>query len=121
MNVHVKIIPHKKQRYDTCGDWWYDGNSDLQIRVSEMSDGRYEQLIEIHERIEAALCEEAGIDQLDVDRFDMEFQGDGEPGDDLNCPYRRQHVISTTIERTLAMELGVDWNAYEREISGLVY
>lgn len=125
MNVHVKIIPHSKQRYDTVGDWFYDEKGDLQIRVSEMSDARYEQLVEIHERIEASLCDDAGVMQEDVDKFDMEFERlrhgneEGEPGDSVLAPYHRQHRIATGIEMLLAVELGVDWQKYEEAINGL--
>jgi hypothetical protein len=121
MNVHVKIIPHKKQRYDTVGDWWFDKKGDLQIRVSRMKDRRYEQLVSLHEQVEALLCDEEGITEEEVTAFDIGFLGVGEPGNQTNCPYALQHKIATQFERTLAIELGVDWNSYEQEINGLKY
>jgi hypothetical protein len=33
------------------------------------------------------------------------------------APYYRQHQIATAVERLLAVELGVDWGAYDREVS----
>jgi DNA polymerase elongation subunit (family B) len=42
---------------------------------------------------------------------------DSEPGDDPKAPYYRQHQIATAVERLLAVELGVDWGAYDREVS----
>jgi hypothetical protein len=38
-------------------------------------------------------------------------------GEDSKAPYYRQHQIATTVERLLAVELGVDWGAYDREVS----
>jgi hypothetical protein len=125
MNIHIKIIDHKSQRYNTCGDWWYDSNNDLQIRVSRMSDGRYEQLVALHEQIEAELCDEAGIDEDKVTEFDKQYEADrrpgdvSEPGDSKSAPYYKQHQIATAIEKLLAVELGVNWQDYEREVNGL--
>jgi hypothetical protein len=84
-----------------------------------MSDGRFERLVAIHELIEATLCDQANVDEVDVTNFDVKFMGDGEPGDSLNAPYHKQHRIATGIEVLLAQELGVDWQGYEKEISEL--
>jgi hypothetical protein len=77
-------------------------------------------LIAIHELIEAALCEVAGITEKQVDEFDMSAEIQdfaGEPGDLHDAPYYRQHQIASGIERLLAAEMGVDWLTYERHIS----
>lgn len=121
MNVIVKIIPHKKQRYDTVGDWWWDKQDNLQIRVSRLSDRRYEQLVSLHEQVEALLCDEEGIQEEVVTDWDIHFHGEGEPGAAVGCPYRKQHLIASQFERTLAIELEVDWESYEKEVNGLVY
>jgi hypothetical protein len=42
-----------------------------------------------------------------------------EPGDHPGAPYHREHVFATRIERLLAEELGVDWNAYSAAIEAL--
>jgi hypothetical protein len=42
---------------------------------------------------------------------------DTEPGDDPRAPYHKQHVFAENIERLLAAELGVDWSAYDKEVS----
>jgi hypothetical protein len=39
------------------------------------------------------------------------------PGDDPRAPYHKQHVFAENIERLLAAELGVDWSAYDKEVS----
>jgi len=37
------------------------------------------------------------------------------------APCRREHVFATKIERMLAVELGVDWRSYDREVSSKDY
>lgn len=128
MNINIKIIPHGKQRYPTVGDWWWDKNNVLQIRVSAMPDPLFEQLVVFHEQIEAQLCDQAGITAEEVDRFDVDFERkrdvykweDGrEPGDDPTAPYYQQHQIASAYERMLAVTLGVDWSEYEHAVNNL--
>jgi hypothetical protein len=95
----------------------------LQITVSKMSDQRDEFLIGMHEAIEAYLAVRAGVSPEAVDSFDRAYEAkrktgdDSEPGDDPRAPYHKQHVFAEKIERLLAAELGVDWSAYDREVS----
>ena len=118
MRVVLEIVEHARQRYATCGDWQFvDG--ELRIKVSRLPQMSFEYLVAIHELIEAVLCAAAGVKESDVDRFDMQFKGDGEPGDDPSAPYYRQHQIATEVEKYLAAELGVDWGEYERAIDAL--
>ena len=106
MKIIIESI--KEQRYDTLGDWFYE-NGDLHVRVSSIIGGRFEvYLIAIHELIEAILCERAGITPQQVDEFDLNYNGiEREPGDDMNCPYRRQHRFAMLIEHLVAHELGM--------------
>jgi hypothetical protein len=95
----------------------------LHVTVSKMSDQRYEFLVGMHEAIEAYLAVHAGISPAAVDKFDEAYEAgrkkgdDSEPGDDPRAPYRKQHVFAENIERLLATELGVDWSAYDKEVS----
>ena len=118
LRVHIIQTEHYLQRYDTVGDWYYSdfSDGDLFVKVSTLPDRREMWLIAIHELIEAALCETAGVDQERVDNFDMsqEPSFEGEPGDQPSAPYYRQHQIASGIERLLAVEMGVDWLTYER-------
>lgn len=119
MKITIKTIPHDKQRYETCGDWGFDQNGDLDICVSAMGDWRYELLVGVHELIEAALCKHRGIAGEAVDAFDKDFGGDGEPGDDPRAPYHKEHRSATNVEMRLAAELGVDWIAYDDAVLAL--
>lgn len=125
MNITIKTIPHKDQRYETVGDWWFDGKGDLQIRVSGLSNWRREALIAVHELVEVLICKQDGVTQESVDSFDKEFESKrpegntDEPGDDPKSPYSKQHCVATGIERILAAGLDVCWKGYEEEINSL--
>lgn len=117
MRTVIEVIPHEQQRYNTIGDWYLDRENDvLHIKVSFLGNWKMEYLIGEHENIEANLCLAAGITDHDVDVWDTNFKGEGEPGDDPKCPYHRQHLTATHIERELARRLKVDWQEYEQKI-----
>lgn len=126
--IIFETIPHKSQKYDTCGDWGYDGEKGAYyIRVSQMTDWRYEFLVAIHELVEMAWCWKNGVSEEEVTEFDREFEknripgDDSEPGDDLKAPYREGHQLATMIERATALILGVNWRDYCNEVLSLEY
>lgn len=124
MNIIIKTIPHNKHRYPTVGDWYYKGDT-LHIRVSKLSNWRYEFLIALHELVEVFLCRHSGVTQKQVDKFDIVFEkrrkpgNTDEPGDGKKAPYRTQHCIATGVERIAAAFLGVSWGDYEKELESL--
>ena len=123
--VVIRVVPHAEQRYATCGDWQFTYAGDLRISVSAMRDERHEQLVAVHELIEALCCRAWGVPQKAVDAFDLLYEQRrresdlSEPGDDPGAPYHRQHVFAAKIERMVADELGVDWDAYAKEVEEL--
>lgn len=124
MKIVIETIPHEQHRYTTVGDWFYDADGALQIKVSKLSDWRREMLVAVHELVEVLICKHDGVTQDIVDRFDAkEFNyaehPDEEPGDDPSAPYKRQHCIATGVERILAAALHVDWKPYEEELTEL--
>ena len=130
MNITIKTIPHQKQRYPTVGDWLFDSKGDLEIRVSDTKNWKYNALVAVHELIEVLLCKERGIDQQTVDKFDKSFEkrrkakrspikDSDEPGDAVNSPYRDEHCTATGVERILAAELNVSWIRYEDALASL--
>ena len=125
MNCRIEIIPHDQQAYPTVGDWRFDENGDLVIKVSTLSDWRLEMLVAIHELVEVLMCKHRGISTESVDAFDKAFEAartydnENEPGDEPAAPYVKEHCIATGIERIMAAELGVSWKHYEEEISKL--
>lgn len=125
MNILIKTIPHEMQRYETVGDWVFDGEGNITIFVSDMGDWKKEMLVAFHEIVEVLICKKRGITQEIVDDFDMKFEqnrkfGDlSEPGDSPEAPYRREHFFATNVERLLSAELGVNWSLYDQTINEL--
>lgn len=117
LNIQIKTIPDEEQRYDTVGDYWKKDGVD-EIKVSSMSNRQYEFLVAIHEMIEQYLCENAGITDEEITRFDVDFEnnrkeGDqSEPGESPLAPYHKQHMFAESIEKQMALECGIDWNDY---------
>ncbi len=114
MDIVIRTIPHGAQRYDTSGDWYFEGKT-LQIRVSARKGPDSEFLIALHELVESWLCLRRGITQEAVDRFDMGWDDAGEPGEDPDAPYRSEHRFAEKLERTAARELGVDWEEHVKD------
>jgi len=124
MNICIKTIPHKEQRYETVGDYFYEGKT-LCIRVSEMSDWRYEMLVVVHELVELFIVKHQKIPFKKIDTFDILFEktrrkgSAAEPGDSPYAPYRFAHCVATGVERMLAAVMGVIWQDYDHEINSL--
>lgn len=114
LQVRLRVIPERQQRYDTVGDWLWNDNT-LEIRVSREAvdkDPRYAMLVFVHELIEALLCRATGVSAAQVDAFDMSHPQAEEPGADPSAPYHRQHMAAEVAERALAEQVGVKWKDY---------
>jgi hypothetical protein len=133
MIIDFQIIPHRKQRYDTVGDYFLRKGRWL-FRISKMKDKRYPVLVFLHEIIEFFLCRQAGIKMKDIDYFDKHYEMARnvglhvyscgcriveEPGDDIHAPYHLQHVTATKCERLIAEALGVKWEQYNEVVESL--
>ena len=125
--LNVKVVSHKDQRYDTSGDWWWNGEQ-LEVRVSNLNDWRYHFLIAIHEVVEACFCKFNRLDQNQVTEFDKQFlegQKVGkykeweEPGDDPSSPYHLGHCLAISVERALAFMMCVNWKTYNEAVISL--
>jgi hypothetical protein len=126
--IVIKFIPHKKQRYETVGDYWTDKRGNLQIRISRFPIPIVEQCVAIHELVEAIMVNWNGLDFKIVDQFDLKYERERkkglhgleeEPGFDKNCPYRNEHTIATSIEMLIIGFLGFAWSDYEKIINSV--
>ncbi len=60
-----------------------------------------------------------------VDLFDMAFERNrvagntDEPGNSTEAPYRTAHFVAETVERILAVALGVNWSHYGMAVDAL--
>lgn len=95
---------------DGCGDWYLDTSGNLVVRVSTTPsfDDPQTWLLALHEIVEAKLCLDRGVSQEEVDAFDAAYIGDGEPGDDSDAPYRREHRQACLVEFMVADMLELD-------------
>lgn len=143
MQIIIKTIDHKKQPYNTCGDWRWENKKGkpinqtealaradtddcvLRINISNLKSWRYEMLVAIHELTETLICLNDGVLVEDVDAFDKAFEAareegnEDEPGDDPTAPYVEQHCVATAVERLLCASLGCDWRTYEEKVGEL--
>ena len=105
MEISIKSIPQEAMRYATQGDWQ---EIDGVMMITVAADTEDEQfLIGLHEMVEAYLCKKHGVTEAAVDAFDLNFTGEGEPGDAPNSPYRREHRKAMLIEHLMASFLGL--------------
>lgn len=121
--IVIDIVPHSKQRYNTCGDY-YKAKGSINIRISKLN-ANHEFLVAIHEFIEWYLTQAKGITIEDIDKFDIAYENKrkegntSEPGDELDAPYYQEHQIATKIEKQLAEHLGVNWKKYDEHVNSL--
>jgi hypothetical protein len=134
--VVIELIDHQDQRYETAGDWYrsprsvmndlYDkmreNECTLVVRASRLRDDRgnfFALAVAYHELGEALACIANGVTEKEVDEFDVDFVGKGEPGDDPRSPYTRFHGYATACERILIGAMDLSWGVYERAINAL--
>ena len=120
LKIFIKTIPHKKQRYETLGDYWISKDGTMEIRVSELKNWKEEALIAVHEIIELLLVKDRKISIKEIEKFDIEFEKNkkkkrDEPGDNKKAPYYKEHQFASKIEKMLAKELKVNWKKYENK------
>ena len=115
MKITLEVIPHEQQRLGAAGDWWFEPNGDLQVRVSDLGDWRYNFLVLRHEMDEAILCQHNGVTTAMVD----EDQANESPTDDPDsfsgypgARYQNQHNDALAAEWVMSQLLNVDWVLY---------
>ena len=126
--INIKVIPHDHQRYETVGDYWYDSEGILQIRVSDVGDEMYHKLVVIHELVEEAITKHNGISEQQIMDFDLYYEArrkqgfvpeDSEAGFDTNAPYRLAHSFATGVELGICAMANIDWNEYDKKLNSL--
>lgn len=114
--IVIEFIPQEQQRYDTCGDWFFEDTT-LVLKISRMAKPVWEQAVAIHELLEAMACNANGITQEAVDEFDMGIGADlDEPGDSPLAPYRVEHAWATVVERVFIGSVGENWSTYDAAV-----
>jgi len=115
--ITLEVIPHSQQRLPGSlgGDWQFDLDGNLIIRVSDMGDWRFNFLTARHEMDEAVLCAFAGITTEMVDADELKASDDDDPDSFSGYPgscYQQQHNDALAAEWIMARALDVDWEDY---------
>lgn len=130
LNIEIRTVPSRKQRYPTAGDYFEDPSGKAFILVCKLGTWEYEALVVLHELTEYLLVKASGVSLSAIDEFDKNFEEErdrgmhgphDEPGDELDAPYYLQHCAATGVERMAAALLRVNWREYSHAIDGLVW
>lgn len=129
MEIHIKTIPNDKMRImGGVGDYWYDNEGVLQVRVVDMQNEFYEKMVVIHELIEEAITKKKGLLEPDIQAFDEYYEKrremglvpeDSEPGFDKSAPYVMEHTLATAVEMQMCALSGESWADYDRFVMNL--
>lgn len=123
--IIIEVIPHEEQRYETLGDYYFDDEGVLQIRISKMKENKHEMLVAVHELIEVLQTESNGVTEPAIVAFDKKFEerrepgNEDEPGDDPIAPYVKEHCIATAVERLMCALIGYSWKYYEEDCNSV--
>ena len=107
----VNCVPHRLQRYDTCGDW-YSISGVQHITISKMDSADKEIETALHEMYEWYLCETEGVAERVVDEWDNSHPELDDPGSHPDCPYRSQHLRALKISKIAVEGMGYNWREY---------
>jgi hypothetical protein len=133
MKIIIESLPHASQRYPTCGDWYFEPDGTLVIKVSEEMGPDSCFLVAVHELVEVWLSTKRGVTVQQVDDFDIAYEkahrvggtlegermDESEPGDDPNCPVFEEHQLATVLERLLCERLGITWKQHDETVNAL--
>ncbi|MBF0555646.1 MAG: hypothetical protein HQK96_14040 [Nitrospirae bacterium] len=129
MNIIIKIVEQKEQKFLTQGDWRPDEHGDMIITITKCPDWRHEAGIAVHELVELYISKNLGITIEQCDEFDAMYEEgyrsgkiplNKEPGYDKKCPYFLGHVWGDRFSFVLLWLLGVKWKDYVRETDKLI-
>lgn len=119
MNVLIRTIPHDQQRYETVGDWTFDGAGNLTILVSNTGDWRSDMLVALHEFVEVLICKNDGVTQQQVDDFDKANLQSNDPGDLAGAPYGQQHCFAMAVERMVCAAMNLPWTEHDARVDAV--
>jgi hypothetical protein len=128
LSINFKVIPHKEQRYETFGDYWWDESGVLQARISDIGDDDMHFAGFLHEVFEAYSTNKKGVKEPDIMAFDEMFNKetdeglhkiDDEPGEDPRAPYKEDHLFANVLEKLAGIFLKVDEQEYQRRVTKL--
>lgn len=122
--ITIEVIEHSQQRLPGSlgGDWQFDADGNLTVRVSDLGDWRMNFLFARHEMDEAILCKHAGITTEMVDADELKASPTDEPDSFSGYPgscYQQQHNDALSMEWIMSRLLGVSWEEYGEKFGAL--
>jgi hypothetical protein len=118
-NINIRFINQDEQRIPgQVGDYWETPDS-IEFRITTMDNPAYSMAVLIHELHEKFRNDQLGIQDADVDQFDLDHQELDDPGLSPDAPYHKTHMESDAIERLFIILSGNDWIDYEQAIDNL--
>lgn len=115
--IEIRTAPHETQRYNTAGDYFIAPGGVTFFRISDMGNPDYNFMIAVHELVEAYLCNKRGIPFSAIDKFDIDHPELDDPGSSKKAPYHTEHMFALKIEKMIAKEMGINWEAYENRLA----
>lgn len=115
MEIKVQIVPPSQIRYDTWDDWTIDQYGNIHFQIADSGNDLYNKICMVHAIIEELLTSAKGVSEEEITKFDLEYKGDDEPGEELAAPYRDEHLIAKAVEMLLCSHLGIPWKIYNKE------
>jgi len=100
----LDVIPHKKQRYDTYGDYFYKDGC-WKIVVSNQGTKDEQFVCFIHELVELYLTQKKKISEESATIFDKQHPNHPDPGFHPSAPYHKEHIFAHIIENLILEEL----------------
>lgn len=125
MKIIIETIPLESQRYPTIGDYYYEDEKTLHIKITETGNDFHSKLVAIHELVEETLTKFKGIKEEDILKHDLWVEGevkkgnypvDAEPGEHPKAPYYGEHMMAERVEKMLCKYLGINFTEYNNEI-----
>jgi len=118
-HIKVSFVEQDAQAYETLDDWRQVGDR-LEFIITDTGNPVYNQMLLIHAMVERLLARNAGVSDETINAFDLEYKGNGEPGEEPDAPYRDAHLTAKAIEMTLSAQMGISWKEYEEAIGALI-
>lgn len=119
-DVIIETIRSDEQVYPTCGNYQDFDKYEL-VSITKQDNEDYEFLVAIHELVEWWITKKRGIKEEDITSYDVAWElrsspKADEPGNEEDCPYKKEHRFAENIERQIAHELGIDWEEYNKKL-----
>jgi hypothetical protein len=112
MRIEVRIIPKSEMPYDTWDNYYITNDGDFVFEIADTGNIIFNRIMLIHAMVEQLLTDVNGISAKAITDFDMNSQKSEEPGEEVDAPYRNQHLIAKAVEMLICAHLNIPWKLY---------